>query len=129
MWLYIQKTGELLTELGEVMRGLYAGNGEGKNNPEMQDKANKGPLPRGLYAIRPPFQHPKGLGPYCLRLVPSPGNDMQGRSGFLIHGDSIAEPGTASDGCIIAQRAVRERVWNSHDHLLLVLAEREDIPR
>mgnify|MGYP001549603940 CR=1 FL=1 len=32
---------------------------------------------------------------------PDNGNEMFGRSGFLIHGDSKKRPGEASNGCII----------------------------
>ena len=37
------------------------------------------------------------------------------------HGDSIAAPGTASDGCVIMPRFARERVWESQDRRLAVV--------
>ena len=37
-------------------------------------------------------------------LIPSPTNEMFGRSEFLIHGDSLEHPGAASEGCIILPR-------------------------
>jgi hypothetical protein len=40
---------------------------------------------------------------------------MFGRSGFLIHGDSIIRPGTASRGCIILAREIREQIAASGD--------------
>lgn len=45
---------------------------------------------------------------------------MCGRSGFLIHGDSIAHTGQASHGCIILPRSVREQIAASGDDELEV---------
>jgi len=59
-------------------------------------------------------------GPYVLPLTPSLNNQMFGRSGFLIHGDSVVNPGTASEGCIILPRAVRQQIWGAGDHVLQV---------
>jgi hypothetical protein len=44
------------------------------------------------------------------------------RTGFLIHGDSIEHPGTASHGCIIMPRAIREAIAQNDDHDLNVVA-------
>jgi hypothetical protein len=93
----------------------------GKNKPNMQEIPDVGPLPCGYYTITgPPFDDPKH-GPFVLRLVPDPTNQMFGRSGFLIHGDSIEHPGAASEGCIILPRNVRQRIWYSGDRDLLVV--------
>lgn len=113
MWTYEQLTGRLLHYGAEVAIG-YAGAGDGKNNPDMQGVHNVGPLPVGRYTICAPCDT-QTHGPYVLRLTPDAKNDMCGRAGFLIHGDSVQHPGTASQGCIIMPRAVRERVWNSGD--------------
>jgi hypothetical protein len=43
---------------------------------------------------------------------------MFGRCGFFCHGDSIAHPGHASDGCIIQDLTTRHRMWSSGDHEL-----------
>ena len=59
--------------------------------------------------------------PFSLRLTPDPANDMCGRDGFLIHGDSIAHPGTASQGCIILNRLQREHIAASPVKLLRVV--------
>lgn len=40
---------------------------------------------------------------------------------FRIHGDSIRAPGTASHGCIILPRAIRDRIWASGDRALQVV--------
>lgn len=38
----------------------------------------------------------------------------------MIHGDSIARPGTASEGCVILDRSMREQIWSGGDHTLEV---------
>lgn len=118
-WRYEQVTGRLLYN-GDLVAIGYSGAGEGKNNPAMEDVHNVGPTPKGKYEIGPPVDTTTH-GPYVLRLTACAGNDMCGRSGFLIHGDSVSKPGTASQGCIIMPRAVREKIWNSGDHSLEVI--------
>lgn len=46
---------------------------------------------------------------------------MHGRAGFYMHGDKVAAPGNASEGCIIMPRAVRAQCWAnaSHDNGLI----------
>jgi hypothetical protein len=46
-----------------------------------------------------------------------------GRSGFLMHGDSIEHPGEASKGCIIMPHDTRVKVWTSGDTDLQVVPE------
>jgi hypothetical protein len=122
MWTYEQKTGWLSDAHGRRIAQGYSGMGIGKNNPEMQSVHDAGPIPQGAHAISNPadtLTH----GPYVLPLTPDPGNEMFGRKGFLIHGDSVIQPGTASEGCIILPRFARERIWESDDHLIQVAAE------
>lgn len=119
MWTYEQRTGRILQD-GEYVATGYAGKGDGINNPDMQDVHNVGPIPRGGYRVCAPV-NTNTHGPYVLRLEPDPANEMFGRSGFLIHGDSVKHPGTASEGCIIQARATRELVWESGDHQLEVV--------
>lgn len=110
MFTYRQRSGELLRE-GVVVGTGYSGRELGKNNPSFQGVKNTGPIPRGLWHIvGPPFT---GHGPYVLRLVPGNNTETFDRSGFLIHGDSLQKPGTASQGCIVLPRHVRELVWAS----------------
>lgn len=118
-WKYEQRSGHLYHEETCFMGG-YSGCAEGKNNPEKQDVPNVGPIPRGIYRICDPYdtaQH----GPYVLPLVPDSANEMHGRFGFMIHGDSKSEPGSASLGCIIQPRAVRELIHQSGDRMLEVV--------
>lgn len=119
MWTYDQSSGQLWHD-GNIAGTGYAGNGEGKNNPAMQHVHDVGPLPRGVYTIGQPHDTPNH-GPFVLDLTPDPTNEMHGRGGFLIHGDSIRAPGTASQGCIILARAVRERIAASDDKRLEVV--------
>jgi hypothetical protein len=61
------------------------------------------------------------MGNYHIGLTPDPGNDMHGRSGFYIHGDNGKGDRSASEGCIILPRAVRERIHDSGDTRLHVI--------
>ncbi len=119
-WTYSQKSGSLSQDDQEVAKG-YSGSGPGKNNPAMQEVHNVGPIPRGEWTITGPPVDTKAHGPYVLKLNPAPETETFGRSGFLIHGDSKEHPGTASQGCIVVSRAVREKVWTSGDKDLKVV--------
>jgi hypothetical protein len=78
-----------------------------------------GPVPQGKWKFGAPFFHDHA-GPYVLRLFPEQGTKTFGRSGFLIHGDSMRLPGSASHGCIILARELRMQMWESGDHEILV---------
>lgn len=120
MWTYEQRTGRL--RIGAKVRAVgYSGHGSGKNNPDMQSAPRAGPIPAGRYAIGKPYDT-TAHGPHVLRLTPLDGTDTFGRSGFLIHGDSRARPGTASIGCIILDRATREAIARSGDAEIEVVA-------
>lgn len=106
---YKISTGELTGEDGVPIGAGYSGQPECKNDPAKCDQHDRGPIPPGMYAIGEPHDTPTH-GPFVLPLTPYAGNEMFGRSGFLIHGDSVRSPGTASHGCIIVPRAVRETI-------------------
>lgn len=108
--IYQQSTGALTDDDGVFLCTGYAGRDgvvlmegrppvNGKNNPELQNLHNVGPLPRGTYTISPLHVVPH-LGP-CCALTPDPANVMFGRSGFFIHLDNPAHVGASSDGCIV----------------------------
>lgn len=122
MWTYAQKTGGLWCDGKQVGSG-YSGCDEGKNDPDMQAVPDVGPIPQGEWLIVGPPVNTPGHGSYVLRLQPAPETETFGRSGFLMHGDSIESPGCASKGCVIMPRATREAVWNSGDTHLEVVAE------
>lgn len=122
-WIFEQRTGYLRHEKDGDIRGFlggYSGCKEGKNNPACQDLHNVGPIPRGIYRIGDPVDT-LTHGPFVLPLTPDAANEMHGRSGMLIHGDSHARPGEASQGCIIQARAVRELIHESGDRQLEVV--------
>ncbi len=108
MWTYTQVNGRLEKD-GELIATGYSGFGAGKNNPAMQNVPNIGPIPLGEYEIGPPHDTVTH-GPHVMALTPSAGTNTFGRDGFLIHGDSKVSPGTASHGCIILPRVVREQI-------------------
>lgn len=120
-WIYHQATGKIYHDKQLESSLGYAGSGIWKNNPSGETQKNLGPLPRGKYTIADHFIHHPHAGKHVLRLTPSPSNQMYGRSGFLIHGDSIQAPGTASNGCIILPYAVRQKVFASGDRALEVV--------
>lgn len=121
MWTYRQSTGELLHDGTLVAKG-YSGYEEGYNNPALQRVRCVGPIPTGDWSIQGPPIDTQSHGPFVLHIVPKPGTETFDRSGFLMHGDSVAHPGAASEGCIIMNRVTREQVWNSGDRDLEVTA-------
>jgi hypothetical protein len=122
MWTYAQKSGDLLLDGQRVATG-YSGIDNGKNNPAMQAVPNVGPIPQGDWTIVGPPVSTLDQGPFVLSLQPSAQTNTFGRSGFLMHGDSIESPGCASHGCVIMPRPTREQVWNSGDTDLEVVPE------
>ena len=118
-WIYNQSTGVLIDPAGAKVCEGYSGCGEGKNMPSLQDVRDVGPIPCGSYSVGEP-EDTALHGPFVLPLTPHEGNEMFGRSGFLIHGDSIERPGTASKGCVIMPRWAREEIGRSTDRELEV---------
>jgi hypothetical protein len=89
----------------------------------MQDVGSVGPLPTGRYTIGGQQNNVTGSGhtlASSMRLTPAPTNDMYGRAGFLIHGDNSRRNQTASEGCMIFDRDVRDQIGNSGDTDLVV---------
>lgn len=128
MWVYRISTGQLLQN-GLLMGSGYSGLGDAKNDPKRQDDKGEGPIPEGKYAIGPMIAHHGAHGPCVLPLTPIGGQEMHGRSAFLIHGDSIEHPGTASHGCIIMSRTVRQQIAASLDKDLFVVANPSEAAR
>jgi hypothetical protein len=121
-WLYEQSTGRMYAADGSVAGVGYSGAGDCKNNCKTQAVHNEGPIPTGSYRIGQPIDTITH-GPFVLPLTPDPTNQMFGRYGFLIHGDSVVNPGTASEGCIIMSRDVRNAIAESRDWELKVVAQ------
>jgi len=118
--IYHQLSGLLTTDEGNKIGKGYAGHGEGKNNPSMERIHDIGPLPKGTYYIGKVIDSPH-TGPFTIILIPDKDNKMYGRGDFRMHGDSIKEPGTASNGCIIMPRSVREKVYEGEDKIIEVV--------
>jgi hypothetical protein len=117
---YEQRSGKLLRD-GRLIAIGYSGHDFGKNLPEAQELKGIGPIPCGEWQIHgPPTKHPSA-GPCVLRLAPHPDAETFNRTGFLIHGDSSSKPGTASHGCIILPRSIRDAIWDSGDRVLFVI--------
>jgi hypothetical protein len=119
VWTYNQASG-VLSKDGETIGEGYSGFGAGKNNPAMQQVQNAGPIPKGIYEIGAPHDT-QSHGPHVMALSPAAGTEVFGRDGFLIHGDAIADPGTASHGCIILARDLRDKISASGDSQIEVV--------
>lgn len=98
----------------------YSGCGLGCNNPAYQQVHSVGPLPAGQWRIVAKYDQTQEHGPYVLRLEPYEGTETWGRDGFLIHGDNSQLNQSASKGCIILGRVLREAIWESNDRDLTV---------
>jgi hypothetical protein len=103
---------------------VYAGNGDGLNNPDMCDVADVGPIPQGMYSIGDPISYQPRLGKYVIPLTPMDGTTMFGRSGFFLHGDNASKPPfCSSDGCaVIEPESSRVEIGQSSDRILEVVA-------
>jgi hypothetical protein len=125
MWTFEQSTGHLRDADGELVATGYAGgncgkNPDGVNNPDMQYQSCIGPLPEGLYIFGQPIEQ-SHLGPFAIPLIPDESNQMFNRGHFYIHGDNAGGNNSASEGCIIMPRSVRNEMWASLDHALQVV--------
>lgn len=115
-WTWDQSAGAIAWE-GKVIAFGYAGKGKGKNNPDMQHVQKTGPIPRGLWRMTARINSPN-TGPRTIVLEPEPGTETLGRSLFRVHGDNKTH--TASEGCIILGRDIRDRMWASRAEAPLI---------
>lgn len=120
MWSYCSANGNLSRNQTFVGTG-YSGIGKGLNNPALENEEGIGPLPRGSYTIEPFFDDPGGKGPLVAHLNPSHDTGTFGRAGFMIHGDNAAADHSASHGCIILARDIRQQIAISGDNALEVV--------
>jgi hypothetical protein len=119
-WTWSESAGTMSDANGDVVGIGYSGSGFDKNNPSAAGMSGLGPIPCGSWSMDG-IENNGPTGPFTIILNPEPGTDTLGRSEFRIHGDSISDPGNASHGCIILPRPVREQIWNSSDHDLIVV--------
>lgn len=105
---YSQSSGAITKDDGTLVTHGWAGHGNGKNNPTMQDQHELGPLPRGVYAVGKWEARHGNLGPIVASLTQTSGNTF-GRSAFYIHGPDTnpKEYGQESKGCIVIPRPGR----------------------
>ena len=126
-WTYAQQTGALGNPAGAVIGNGYSGREAGLDNPAMQDVQDIGPIPVGTWSIGPAFTHALG-GPVTMRLMPIAGTNTLGRDGFMTHGDTAvhaANPtpdNSASHGCVVLARNLRDQIAASDDRSLIVTA-------
>jgi hypothetical protein len=120
-WTYDIRSGVMRQPDGTVSGIGYSGAVGFKNDPANCQLKMRGPIPPGFYTITKPSFNDPTHGPVVMRLTPDPANNMYGRDGFMIHGDSIEHPGAASEGCIILSRPVREDIEASPDAILQVI--------
>ena len=112
---YAITTGRWSRDNGVIVAEGWSGRGEGKNNPAMVDVHGvdmdhpAGPLPPGMYQVGPwattrdeatACGYPAHLGLLIARLTQIEG-ETYGRSGFFIHGPSMANYGEESLGCTV----------------------------
>lgn len=116
---YAQKTGNIAIRNTFVGLG-YSGHGVGLDNPDKEDMQNVGPIPRGEWRIDRWDDHHGEKGPQVAVLSPI-GHDAHGRSAFLIHGDNSDLNHSASHGCIIASRPIRDAIRASGETVLTVV--------
>lgn len=113
---YVQGTGRLFEVNGDgesekltrIAVG-YSGSPPYVNRPEAEALKAAGPIPRGQYRIRLLGDF-VAFGPCVLGLEAKEPKQLLGRSGFLIHGDNKYGNRTASHGCIILPRKIRDRI-------------------
>ena len=118
MWNYSVSAGKL--DHNGTYAGIgYSGHGIGCNNPAYQQVRCVGPIPQGVWTVGAPIDTQEH-GPYVLPLTPNPGTDTFRRSGFLVHGDGVHDPGQASEGCVILSHPLRQAIWESQDLELTV---------
>jgi RHS repeat-associated protein len=129
-WEYSQTTGQMVHVLADgtrVSAGTgYSGRGAGQNNPGAQYQSNTGPIPQGDWRIGPQQDNvTRGPHPHTLaasmRLESLPGTVTRTRAGFLIHGDNARGNNSASTGCVVLDRTVRDQIGRSGDNVLRVV--------
>lgn len=117
-WTYDRRRGTLTNPAGQLIAtDGYSGADRGRNNPGMERESNVGPIPHGSYQIQA-ARNSVRTGPVSMDLAPNIGTQTYGRSAFMIHGDNLSH--TASHGCIILRRDVRETIDQSADRVLVV---------
>lgn len=119
-WRFSQSSGALANDEGLIIGMGYSGHGAGLFNPGMQMIPDVGPIPEGLWTIGPAQTEPV-MGPLVMALTPDPMTDTFSRTGFYLHGDNSSLDHSASCGCIVASRDIRQQLAVSTDRRLQVV--------
>jgi len=89
----------------------YSGNGDALNNPALENMVGHGPIPRGMWEILSWSGETKhGTKGKQVAILKPIGHDAHNRSGFLWHGDTQEMNFSASDGCIVSARVLRDHL-------------------
>lgn len=115
-WRYEQSTGRMTSPDGSRVDTGYSGHPPHVNDSTAESDVAVGPIPLGIWLIHVPVTH-ISLGPVAIPLEPK---FPCARSGFYIHGDNSRMDFSASHGCIILPRVVRELIAASGDMELIV---------
>lgn len=118
--MYKISTGEMRLGSQLIGKGYSGKKGVCRDNPSCTNEKDKGPIPEGLYSIGNAYDAPSKQGPIVLPLSPIGGQNMYGRTSFLIHGDNAASD--ASIGCIILGPSIRRKIADSQVKKLEVIA-------
>lgn len=117
MLTYHQSSGEFYID--DIYEGLgYSGTGKAKNQVDFEYVKGLGPIPRGKYVLGH-ARDSQTLGPVVFDLTPTVDTNVFGRSLFRIHGDNTTH--TASHGCIILGRSVRDKIHQLGETYLTVV--------
>lgn len=122
-WVYSQSKGILWLREGDETKRVgigYSGHPPYVNDAAAEALKARGPIPRGSYRVGRAFDHVR-LGKLVFYLEPAPSTVMHGRSGFFIHGDNEYGDNSASHGCVILKRSVRERIAIENVRTLVVV--------
>ena len=111
--IYSQSKGSMCDATDEknprILGRGYSGHPPFVNDPCAEALKARGPIPRGKYRVSHPWNHVR-LGSVAMFLEPVDPAAMKGRSGFFIHGDNSYGNNTASHGCIILSRKIRDEI-------------------
>jgi len=107
-WVWKQAAGELWRD-GKLVAAGYSGAPGHKNKTESEGLKGAGPIPRGRWQMFYVYVAGHRLGQYAIALRPV-GHKALGRNDFMVHADSIRNPGAASQGCVILPLEIRRKL-------------------
>jgi hypothetical protein len=119
-WTFKVAAGEIWRNGKLMAKGVYSGHGDAINDSSKEAMPAHGPIPRGRWLMDGVYNSAK-VGPFAIILDPAPGTNAFGRSGFRVHGDNAKGDQSASEGCVIVPRNIRDDMWQLKDHVLDVV--------